>query len=477
MPNESTHALHLLTAELSAAAQRSAASVVPTSALQDYGLTAAELGKVLQRAADRLQDQRGRNRKRLTASTILTMLRAGRSLAQVAERLLVVLDARPQSRRNHSDAFLAMKSADSAPSEATLADGMDRWFTVDEAPLFLETKSLPTPPSKRATPPEAITQRVLFATDRKPAADRRLGMTYGGTRAGALTYGECEVSVPKDRLMGTLPLPRLTRLEFRAVRGRHVILTAIEPLTVAGFFTRTTARLAESAANDLFVFIHGYKTEFSDAVLRTAQLAVDLRLQGPPVLYSWPARGNVLAYKQDEDSVAATADRFRTFLADLATRTGADRINILAHSMGSRAVCDALKVLGHAGKGPAQTRIANVVFAAPDVDAEAYRNMAEAMVKPSGSVTLYASAKDRALRMSRQLSGAPRAGEPLIIAPGIDSIDASDVNTDFLQHGYFALAREILHDLYDLFGGVPATARFGLEPRSRTEGPYFHFRA
>ena len=119
---------------------------------------------------------------------------------------------------------------------------------------------------------------------------------------------------------------------------------------------------------------------------------------------------------------------------------------------------DALNLFASGGKTPSVTKLANVVLAAPDVDADTFRGLAAAIRKTAGSMTLYASARDKALQVSRTVNGAPRAGEPIIISPGLDSIDASEIDTDFLQHGYFSDARSMLEDLFGVFRGTPARA-------------------
>jgi esterase/lipase superfamily enzyme len=79
-------------------------------------------------------------------------------------------------------------------------------------------------------------------------------------------------------------------------------------------------------------------------------------------------------------------------------------------------------------------------------------------------LTLYASSVDRALRAAmRHMGGYPRAGsagEDLIVVEGIDTVDASNVETDFLEHSYYGSNRTIISDLFHLI-------RNGLAPVSR----------
>jgi esterase/lipase superfamily enzyme len=103
----------------------------------------------------------------------------------------------------------------------------------------------------------------------------------------------------------------------------------------------------QSSSKDAFVFVHGYNVSFEDAARRTGQMAFDLNFIGAPIFYSWPSNGTVAAYLQDETNVAWSAPHFRTFLALLSERSGAERIHVIAHSMGNRLVCDAIKTFSY----------------------------------------------------------------------------------------------------------------------------------
>ena len=69
-------------------------------------------------------------------------------------------------------------------------------------------------------------------------------------------------------------------------------------------------------------------------------------------------------------------------------------------------------------------------------------------------ITLYASENDVALKSSRMLHGAPRAGlagDSIVMLPGIDTIDMSEVEADMLGHSYFAVNEGAIYDLFRLF--------------------------
>ena len=63
--------------------------------------------------------------------------------------------------------------------------------------------------------------------------------------------------------------------------------------------------LAEKPESDreVLVFVHGYNTNFSEAVLRVTQFVNDTGFKGVPILFSWASRGNTMDYVYDINSV------------------------------------------------------------------------------------------------------------------------------------------------------------------------------
>ena len=58
-----------------------------------------------------------------------------------------------------------------------------------------------------------------------------------------------------------------------------------------------------------------------------------------------------------------------------------------------------------------------------------------------------------ALKASKLLHGNPRAGdagEKMVIVEGIETIDASGIDTSFLSHSYFADTNSIISDIFDI---------------------------
>jgi esterase/lipase superfamily enzyme len=77
-------------------------------------------------------------------------------------------------------------------------------------------------------------------------------------------------------------------------------------------------------------------------------------------------------------------------------------------------------------------------------------------------VTVCASSGEVALAVSQAIHGLPRlgdsSGDGRVILPGVDTIDASSVDTGFLSHAYFAECESVITDLHALLreGKPPA---------------------
>jgi esterase/lipase superfamily enzyme len=318
--------------------------------------------------------------------------------------------------------------------------------------------------------------QVFYATDREPERDTPVHFTANRGKNEDLRYGACEVSIPKIHKTGNLESPSFMRLEFASDPAKHIVLQQTWIYSEATFVEEVAASVDKSSAKDAFVFVHGFNVSFEDAARRTGQFAFDLKFVGAPIFYSWPSDGKVQHYMHDEDVVNWCVPHFQRFLTLLQERSGAVRIHVIAHSMGNRIVCEAVKTLSF--DPGSHLRLNHLVLAAPDIDAKTFLQLAASLQNVSDRITLYESSKDKALIASRKVHRNPRAGEPFLIVPGIDSIDASSIDTDFLGHSYFSEDYALLSDIHSmLFNDEPAETRVGLEALMHADGKYYAFKA
>lgn len=304
------------------------------------------------------------------------------------------------------------------------------------------------------------------------------GVAYGNGR-GELQYGECAVTIPKRHVVGQVERPSVWRLEVEERSDKHIILKSVEPRDEQAFFTSIRERVAASPRKDLFVFIHGYNVTFDMAARRTAQMAHDLNFEGAPIFYSWPSQGGLLQYPIDETNVAWTVPHLKKFLRDIAQRSDAQAINLIAHSMGNRALAAAIQELTLEDHS-ARRNFHQIVLAAPDVDAEVFkRDIAPVLTRNANQVTLYASSRDQALVASKLVHGYPRAGDSgsnLVVIPGVETVDVTEVDTGILGHSYYGNSVPILQDLNQLLrASANASRRPWLTPAQRDGQAYWVF--
>lgn len=346
----------------------------------------------------------------------------------------------------------------------------------------IASKDEPMPKSIPEIPESELayaTVKVFYATDRNLTANKNPSEMFGANRS-QLKYGTCEVSIPRDHRMGELESPSIWRLEFREDASKHVVLLSVANTSKDKFFGDIRARVSKSKKNNAFIFVHGYNVSFEDAARRTAQITYDLGFDGAPTFYSWPSQGSTPAYTVDEQNIEWAQANLKKFLEDFFTRSEAQNIYLIAHSMGNRALTRALVSLLN-DKPALRTRLKEVILTAPDIDADVFkRDIAPALTATGRPVTLYASSTDLALAASKKVHGYPRAGDSgqgLVVVSGIETIDATLTDTSLLGHSYFAETKSVLSDMFYLIGnGKRADQRFGLRSVDGEAGRYWEFK-
>lgn len=336
-----------------------------------------------------------------------------------------------------------------------------------------EPSPMPDPGAKYAT------VRTFFATDRNATGNPAASKAFGAARSSAVSYGTADVSIPRIHEMGRLESPSILRLEFREDPEKHIVLLAVNITSADQFFVNVSERLRTSQKSEAFVFVHGFNVTFEDAARRTAQISYDLGFKGVPVFYSWPSQGETLKYIVDEQNMEWAQANLKTFLLDFLTRSNAENVHLIAHSMGTRGLTRAVASLleEHPTLRP---RLKQIILAAPDIDADVFRrDIAPAMLRAGQSVTVYASSEDVAIEASRKVHGSPRAGDTgpgLVVLPDMDTVDATGVDTGFLKHSYYGDRESILADMFYLIGdGKRAKDRFRLNPVTVPAGTYWKF--
>ena len=316
---------------------------------------------------------------------------------------------------------------------------------------------------------------VWFGTNRRlDAAGDRIAFT--AERDNRVRYGWCRVNIPQSHKIGSVGSAWWKRLITRT--DDRLTIARTELLDEESFWQQIAAGLASTpiADRDAVVFVHGFNVSFEEASLRAAQLGFDLGVNGLMAFYSWPSQGTLKGYPSDEAAIEASEGYIADFLTDVATRSGAARVHVIAHSMGNRALLRAIDRIAADAAARSQTPFDQIILAAPDVDQDTFKRLSIAYQRVARRTTLYVCAKDRAVEASHWIHGYARAGlvPPVTIVPGVDTINVSNLDLTLLGHGYVAEARELLTDIHELLRhGTPPDRRFGLRAASSAEGVYW----
>lgn len=282
-----------------------------------------------------------------------------------------------------------------------------------------------------------------------------------------MSYGTAYVTLPPGHVVGRVEQRRRYQIFYDANdAGRFVVIHPLQILTRRHFADDVSAHVREAPKRDVLVFVHGYNVGFDDGLKRLAQMTVDLGFEGAPILYSWPSKKGLLGYGADAAAIRATVSNLERFLTDVVLRTGADRVYLLAHSLGNDALTSALQLIARSNQRGGAAPFRHVVHAAPDVDRGAFEAVVPQIVSLGHLVTLYSSSQDLALAASSGVVHRyARAGQTsgLVVIPPMETIDATGIDSSFLKHSYFGSVDPVLGDIHSLlFDDTRADDRYGL---------------
>ena len=257
-----------------------------------------------------------------------------------------------------------------------------------------------------------VTRHRIFVTTTREASDQ-IGALYSATRSSDLGLSSVVVTVPPTHAIGSLErpsrLPPDPRTEF----------TVIDPViygTEDAFIRDINSALASRPPGErsLLVFIHGYNTSTSDAVLRLGQFVEDSGFPGVPVLFTWASAAQVPRYVYDINSALVARVKLKE-MAEILARTRAERVDILAHSMGNFLLMEGLVDAQLAGRLSDRQRVDQIILASPDIDIDLFRTQI-GLLPPAivDRISILVSQDDGALRLSRRLAG------------GVDRVGAAD---------------------------------------------------
>jgi len=277
---------------------------------------------------------------------------------------------------------------------------------------------------------------ILYATDRQPAEQQ--GQYYLNERGHVLRLGVARITAGKEdmtweearRISLLKERPEDYPLKVSDVREIEILERSINAFTdrqvvekqkqLPGgqFVADINAKLAISRKKDIFIYLHGYKVVFENPLLVASELWHFLGYEGAFIAFAWPSTPSTLAYFSDLETAALSAGNLRLLIQHLADKTDARRIHIIGYSAGTRVVAQALNQLALIYSDPdgkvsaKKLRIGHVILTGSDLDRHLFGSyLVDGMLDVVGDLTVYASAKDKALGMSKWVFGRQRLGQ------------------------------------------------------------------
>lgn len=316
---------------------------------------------------------------------------------------------------------------------------------------------------KDATPGLSDSQRysVPYLTLRNKTGDEAAADFFGGGR-DILRAGYCEVSRTQ--------VPALKSIAESVpfyVPEDILQLDVIRELPVEDFWMDVKKKLNGQAP---ILYTHGFYVSFDRACRRASEFKRSLDLGGRFVLFSWPSDGVIVSYTLDEADVYWSVDPLQKMLSAMVERFGAGKINVVAHSLGTRGVMLALVRMAKSeaavkhgyGSSAATPLINQIVLLAPDIDAEIFKQYLPHIKSMAKNITVYVSAHDSPLALSKQVHGHARLGEAGSHLEGLDDVEIIDVSDVPLQyasgHLYHLYNDRVVTDLYQLLNKNKAAA-------------------
>lgn len=344
---------------------------------------------------------------------------------------------------------------------------------------------------------------VLYATDRAPAAPGGAEPYYSSERglmlrlgAAQLEVGDTNITWEEARRISLLKnRPSSYPIKVSGVSEFGVLASTVNPLidprdvpadpagAARKFADAIDAKLKTSRIKDVFIYVHGYKVAFENPALVASEFWHFLGYQGVFIAYSWPATPKATAYLGDIDTAAGMARNLRELVTFIENDTQAEHVHIIGYSAGTRLVSRALEQMAlinrdaPAGAPRRGRKLANVILVGSDVDRAVFgAYLADDIIQVSQHLTIYGSSADKALRMSRLLTGHTRLGmmwgEGEMPASVKAYFDASEARLSFIDvagasnstsengHAYFRASPWVSSDIL-------MTLAYRLQPAER----------
>jgi esterase/lipase superfamily enzyme len=282
-----------------------------------------------------------------------------------------------------------------------------------------------------------------------------------------MRFASVDVTIPPDHEPGKIERPR------RLPPKPSAEFTIVDPQRFRSadqFSSAVNTRLANlpNGHRDILLFVHGYNTTTTDAVLRVAQFVEDSDYLGVPVILDWASAGKATRYLYDMNS-ALIARQSIPRVIEVLGATMVEKVDLFAHSMGSLLTMEGL--IHHQLRFPdiEQRKLSSIVLASPDIDLDLFRSQLQLLHKEF-TIFVLMSEDDQALRFSRYIAGGiPRVGASAsddLTELGAVVIDLSEIQVEgSSNHSKFSDSPEVVKVIGRMLnktGNIENRSRFSL---------------
>ena len=295
---------------------------------------------------------------------------------------------------------------------------------------------------------------VFVATNREEGAGDEPYFTR--ERSKKTRYAKFDISVPEAHETGKFETPRNRK---RARPDKHFYATSSVMLNDEATFRRQLRAHVESntKSKSVAIYVHGVFTRFPEGVFFTAQLNHDSKFEGTPLLFAWPTGGGWLDYVYDKDSATTSRDALQRTI-QIAAESGAERIMIVAHSMGCLLTMETLRQAAIAGDATFGGKLNCVILASSDIAVDVFEAQVERMGTPPlmPRIGVLTSHDDKLLKLSTRIArGGDRVGRSedneRLLGLGVDVFDITEYTSRGVSTHYkFAATPESLVGIYGI---------------------------
>ena len=299
---------------------------------------------------------------------------------------------------------------------------------------------------------------VAFITLRNKTGNSKATEYFGDDR-GTIRAGHCILS--RTQLKALQPIAENAPFY---IPDDVVVLDRIKERSMEDFWSDLEASRGNRRP---VLYTHGYFINFERGCKRASVFQASQGLAGRFLLFSWPSDGAILNYTRDESDLYWSVAPLAQTLTDMVGQFGAGGFDVTAHSLGTRGVFLALVQM--AGTEQVTKPLINhLVLLAADIDLGIFKQYLPQIRPLARDITIYVSANDTPLALSRQVHGYPRLGESgpqLDGLAGVDIIDLSEISVRSPSgHVYHLYNDAVISDLNQLLNrDKPAAQRSNLK--------------